>query len=249
MVIAIISLIMLIITGALGWFSMSYEYEDVDDPENRHEEIKMDFTLQEINYESVSTRQGDTDSYDTSADLIGDLEDVADLTGLIFTIGIILTIMVIILLGILLGIIFTANPVMAMFTRTVKNLTLLLALLAVITILIAPIYYWVVWPPTLDDQLGDSFMGGEADIYDGTFMGSNDFEFVPYGGMLPNGGDPYTGEARWGPGPGWFLAFICVIFLIVTLLLVKSTGDEAMKLVPFSPGRPPLQYEQQPPSQ
>jgi hypothetical protein len=240
---------MLIITGALGWWSFSYEYEDVEDPEIRHEEITMDFTLQEISYESVSTRHGDTDKSKDSVDMIGDLEDVADLTNLIFTMGIILTIIVIILLGILLGIIFTANPGLAMFTRTVRNLTLLLALLAVITILIAPIYYMFVWPQTLDDQLGDSLLGGDEDIYDGSFMGSNDFEYLPFGGMLDNGGDPYIGEARWGPGPGWFLAFICVIFLVITLFLVKATGDEAMKWVPFSPGRPPLQYDYQPPSQ
>ena len=239
---------MIFIVGAIGWWSMSLNYEIVDNSpmtnRNSTVEAKMDFTFEEVSYESETTTKGETDSYKDDADLIGDLEDVGGTTGLIFTLGMVMTIIVVILLSILIGIVYTRNPGLSMYSKMFKNLVLIFALLAVIFILIAPLYYLIVWPKTFEDQMGSASLNTEEKIYDGSFMGSNNFEFEEEWFI---GTRTYRGESRWGPGPGWILAFICLFLSIITLVLVKSAGDEAMRLAPATQPRPQPQYPPPPP--
>jgi cytochrome b subunit of formate dehydrogenase len=235
-VMAIISLVMLLITGAIGWWSMSIEYEREDSGDIRITEYKMDFGLSDVSYESDITRDGETESYDDDADLIGNLEEVGETTSLLFILGIVMTIIVMILTGILMAIVISRNVELNMFSYIFKYLTLLFAFLAVIFILVAPIYYMIVWPMTMEDQLDSPLTIAGEEIYDGSFMGSNSFDYEEMG-------DNYSGESSWGPSLGWFLAFVCLVLLIITLVLVKSAGDEAMRLRPMGPQIPLQQVE------
>ncbi|UCE37759.1 MAG: hypothetical protein JSW00_00475 [Thermoplasmata archaeon] len=245
LVLAIISVIMLFITGAIGWWSMSYEYERIhefmEEEDVTQSKVKVDFTLEEMIAEVETISDGETDTIDGDVDLSSDMEDVADITGLLLLLGAVMSILVIILIGLILGIIQTRSRMMAMFTKLFKNLALLFALLAVIFVLIAPIYYMFTWPEATEDQMGTLFFGSDEKIYDGTFMGSDSFEHEE------DWGATYKGDISWGPSFGWYLSFICVFLLVITFFLVKLAGDEAMILAPAPLPRYWPQYTPQPP--
>jgi hypothetical protein len=233
LVFAIITLIMLIIAGAVGWWSMSMEADIETNWYSMSSDYQFDFTFEEIIYDMRSTTDGDSDSQDGDENLDGDMEDVGGLTGLIFTLGIVMVIIVIVLLIILLMIGYTRSPGMSMYTRLFKNLTLLFTFLALIFVLIAPIYYMVAWPAAVEDDLGSIPAVGSSDeeIYDGSFMGSK--SITEQGSSI---------DVNWGPGIGWILAFVCLILLIITLGLVKTGGDEVMRMAPATQPMPQQQY-------
>jgi hypothetical protein len=235
MIIAIISVVMLFITGAIGWWSMSIESESERGSQVTIEEISMDFTLEEISARTTTTEPGgETETDEIDGPMYGDMKDVGETTGLLFTLGIIMTVLVIILLGLFMAIVRLGNPGLGIYTNKLRKFSFLFAVLAVVFIVIAPIYYMILWPGTVDEQLGNPFFLGGEDFYDGSFMGSNNLAFEDESWFAQTTGTTTnnTLEVNWGPSLGWILAFACVILLVITLIHVRSAGIEAMKLVP-----------------
>jgi hypothetical protein len=225
---------MLIIAGAVGWWSMTMEADIETNWYSMTSDYKFDFTFEELVYEMEVTTDGDRESQDGDENLDGDMEDVGGLTGLIFTLGIVMVIIVIVLLILLLVVGYTGSPGIAMYTRLFKNMALLFTFLALIFVLIAPIYYMVAWPAAVEDDLGSiPVIGGDSDeeIYDGSFMGSKSITE-----------QDSNIDINWGPGLGWFLAIVCLILLLITIVLVKTGGDQVMRMAPALQLMPQQQY-------
>jgi hypothetical protein len=242
MVLAIISLILLIIAGALSWWYLQIEGEseeyDYWYDEYIHNEIDahMDFRLDEIDVEMTSVSNGDKDELDESGDLSGDMEDVGDTAGLFMIVGIVMLILSIIFIIILLAMVRIGNITAVMYTRLMKNLALLFVFLTFIIILIAPIYYIFAWPEAVEDDMNQSSLGSsEVKIYDGSFIGSESFDDTV-------GNNDVKFESRWGPGIGWILVLFCILLLLITIGLIKSGGNDALKLVEETSTIQPAQY-------
>ncbi len=240
MVLAIISVVMLFMAGAFAWWSLSMDAKSEGGTIDFEMEVKVDFTLTEGSYEIVTKYDGSTDTDEDEDDLTDDMKDVGGTTGLLIMLGIVMTIIVIVLVGLLMY--SPRNVYMAGYTKIFQNLALIFALLAVIFVLIAPIYYMVAWPDAVEDETSGPVypVGGDGEFYDGSFMGSDSVEV---GGV--------SASANWGPGLGWILAFVCLILLLITLAFVKQGGDEAVKMVPavLPMAQPQYGYQQQIPQQ
>lgn len=209
MVLAIISVIMLFIIGVLPWFSVTVE---------NGIEGKEDYTLEEV---IVETDYGNSEM-DLDAIPNADFDDVADTTSSILKISTILMILVVVLLGLLIW--FYYNNIHENI-KMFKNILLLLVFIAMLLVLIAPIYYMVAWTEAMDDAsdgLHDSFIGSE---------------------------EIYGNDTTWGPGIGWILAFVCFILILVTFIYVKLSEEVPREIIPqISPAYQiqNLQHLQQP---
>lgn len=248
LIFAIIAVIMIIIAGALAWWVMSIDMTAEVMGEEAHADMELEATLQEARYETTTKAGGETDTQDDEANLTDKEEEVGDLTGLLILLGMIMMILTIIVVGAMIGVSRTYE--MARYTRTLKNVGLLLAALALIFILIAPIYYMVAWPNALEEDMEESIEDESADvqgimneIFDGSFMGDNSFDITEeyYGVDIE-----YRGDSSWGPGIGWYLAFICLIPIIITIVLIRSGGNQAARLAPIGPHVAQPQYVTQP---
>jgi hypothetical protein len=236
-VFAIISMIMIIIAGALPWWIMSFDMTTESYGQDDTGEALIEFTLQEGSYNLEATSSGDTQKMEDEVDLIGEEEDVGDVTGFLLLVSIIMLIIVVVLLCVMIGVsrIFS----MARYTRMFRNLAILLTLITLLFIIIAPIYYLFAWPNAVEETINKG-VGGNPElesimeaIYDGSFSGSNSFsETIEY--SYYNEID-VTGESNWGPGIGWILMFICIVFILITLILIKVGGDQAQRMAVMTP--------------
>ncbi|ODS40615.1 MAG: hypothetical protein A7315_08060 [Candidatus Altiarchaeales archaeon WOR_SM1_79] len=191
-ILAIISALMLFITGAIPWWSVTVENEN---------EGKTDFTLQEI---VVETDHGDN-KMDLEAIPDSDLNDVADTTYHMLLISTILMVLAIVFLGLLIWFYYAdIHGNIKLF----KNILQISMIIAMILILVAPIYYMVAWTQEIDRVSNGTF---------DTFIGSEEEE-----------GD----NTSWGPGVGWILAFGCFILILVTFIHAKKGCEELRRIAP-----------------
>jgi hypothetical protein len=71
------------------------------------------------------------------------------------------------------------------------------------------------------------------DNYDGSFSGSESFsDTIGYSYYYEI---DVTGESKWGPGIGWILSFLCIVFILITLILIKVGGDQAQRMAVTTP--------------
>jgi hypothetical protein len=203
LILGIIMVILLVTSGATAWFSIEIENSQTG---------KVDYTLEKEIIDSDSF-DGENDLNDISGPK---LDDVADTTGLFVLIGILLMIIVIVLVCCGIGLYYMR---MHSYNRLVNNLALLVCLLAIIFVLLAPIYYMAAWT----DEMKDYDTWGKID----TFIGS---------------GSNSNYDTSWGPGIGWILAIFNIFMILVILLVVKLGGLEVLRLAPYAPPSPKPQY-------
>lgn len=244
MIIAIISVIMLFIAGTLAWWTYSMDLEAESMGEVATGEMVIECGLEEAKYEMEMRGGGQTQTQEDEGSLADEEKDVADTTGLLLWLSIIMMIIVVILVIVMIGASRTYE--MARYTRSLGNLAILFTLIALLFALITPVYYMVAWPDAVQKDFEES---GEAQgtefeaimesVYDGSFAGSDEFsETIEYYSYDID----FTGESTWGPGIGWFLAIICIVPVIMALVLVKLGKDEATRLAPSMPLMPQPQY-------
>jgi hypothetical protein len=255
-VFAIISIIMIILAGALTWWEMDIDMDMEVYGENVATEMHFDYTLQEGSYEMEARGGGQIQKQDDEGDLEGDAEDVCDCTALLLLLGTVLMIVSCIFVVLMIG--ASRTFTMARHTRSFKILGILFALVALIVVLIAPLFYAGAWPDEMKNELEEGATDNPQyseilkGIYDGSFAGSDTFsdtiEYSYYDIDI-------NGESNWGPGIGWILSFLCIVFILITLTLIKVGGDQAQRMAVTTPMttqygygvQQPQAYQQPPP--
>ncbi|UCE37760.1 MAG: hypothetical protein JSW00_00480 [Thermoplasmata archaeon] len=217
LVLGIIVVIILLIAGAMPWFSANIKNGD---------ETQVDFTFKE----AIADTDGTEDEKDLD-DMEGDVDDVAGTTSLLLLVGVMMIFIVIILVGLIVGMFYMR---MHKFHKLFGNLALLFCFLALIFTLIAPIYYMAAWPDEVDKAAEgegwpfkiDSFIGSDS-------TGGYKAEWGPGVGWIL-------------AIVGFVLILVTLIIVKLGNDEVQKLAPYAPP-IPQQPYMPPPQYPQQPP--
>jgi hypothetical protein len=247
-VFAIISIIMIILAGAFTWWEMDISTDFDVSGEDVTVDTHLEFTLEESSYE-VQYMDEVLPDKNNEENLKGDAEDVCDCTALILLLGAILMIIACIFVILMIG--ASRTFTMTRHTRAFKILGILFALLALIVILIAPLYYAGAWSDEVKNEFKDidTEVPGLTEVYednyDDSFSGSESFsDTIGYSYYYEI---DVTGESKWGPGLGWILSFLCIVFILITLILIKVGGDQAQRMAVTTPLPPQYGFGYQQP--
>jgi ABC-type multidrug transport system fused ATPase/permease subunit len=256
-VFAVLSLIILFIAAFLPWWVMDVDMTVESRSGVATGEVHLEAKLDEASGEVVA-RNGATQYENMEGRLTGEEEDVGRTTSILLWLSIIILIIAIVLLIVMVAV--SRSIPMSRYARPYRNFALLLTLIALIFLLMTPIYYALAWPNAVEEEGQkniassseyDQFEQLINEIFDGSFMGSDTFSetiqqssyVYPYG----SNNIEINGESTWGPGMGWILAVVGFIFVFITLILIKVGGDQAIILSSTVPLMPQYGYGYQGP--
>jgi hypothetical protein len=232
MVLAIVSAIMVIIAGTFVWWWMSIDIHSISSEAEGSGEILVDYTLEEAKIVAVLNGTGGNVNEERDIGLNNGCKDVGDITGHLLMGSFIMMIIVVIMMGLIIGASRTIE--MAGFMKKFKNLAVMFAFVALMLVLIAPIYYLFAWPNAIEAE--DEESGFSRGIYDGTFGGLGSCtETEEYDSSEV----VVIYDFSWGPGIGWIYAFICLVPMSLTMLLAELGGERALKSVQLVRPMPP----------
>jgi hypothetical protein len=247
MVVAIVALIFIFIftTSAYNWYTVSYELY----PEGEStltEERNLDYYLTEFEYKQnlFSLNQTNasiidqTISYDDPLlkDQNEKVRDVMEFINLFY------------LLTILMLIISIALIPIAAMGKIPYGIAMAFLLIALILTLIIPLYFFIYFPPALEEQF-IQFWGNETAAegfdYKGDFFGTRHGDYTNIDSIQ------MEWELKFEPGMAFWISFV-IMFIILVAIGVYSSGrkDIPGKRPPIGPpprgggrGEPPPRYD------
>ena len=248
MVVAIVALIFIFIftTSAYNWYLITYEeHPEGDlvltyDIKNEYylNEFKSEQIINPLNQTNASVTIDQTFSYDDNLlkDQTEDIRDVMDFINLFYLITILILIISIALIPI------------AALGKIPHGIPMALLLLALILTLILPLYFFIYYPPALEEHFIKMYGNGTAPEgfeYKGDFYGTRHGDYTNVDSIQ------MEWELAFEPGMAFWLSFV-IMFIILVGIGVYSSGKKDIpgKRAPIGPpprgvgrGEPPPRYD------
>jgi hypothetical protein len=219
MIVAIVALIMIFIFMAYPWYTI--EYEAIYEPTTTKMNVKMEYTMEELTTEFKvgEVEIKDRTKYDDK-DLNGTLDEVKEVmdnTSMIQLLVMIFLIIAIILMPI------------AAIGKIPHVAGMVFLILAIIFVLIIPLYFFVSLPPAIESQFDK--MGDLGEPMNETFIYKPDFLSSGRGTWFNDANEKYSYTQEWGPGMGFWFIFVPLIVIVIAQVVFASGK------VDVSPGR------------
>ena len=193
---ALLGVILLGIAMGSSWFQVKYEYD------GEREDSSVNMKLREMIFIIEYNSSGDLEKTYSYSDEMYDDSDIPQIMNLTFiftNLALILT-MLVIVFAILIVI----------KKGSMAKIGMIVALLAFVFALIAPLYLMVALPGTFDEK-GDESEAGPQD----SFFGSSEAST-----------EDGTIKTTWGGTTGWFLAIVASVFNLLAFNMIRSAGKE-----------------------